>query len=83
MRISLAGLLAFWVLECLLVTTGLDEDREVVFHNVRQANFPRVMAWMDVGESQVLLRFLCSGGEKSQGVCVIWKMQLQYWEIPV
>lgn len=67
--------LAFWILECLSVTIGLNEDREV-FYSVRKAHFPHSMAWMDLGEIQVWPRFLCSGGEKSQHICVIWKIQL-------
>lgn len=59
--------MAFWVLECISVTIGLDEDREVVFYNVRQTDFLHNMAWMDWGEIQVLLRFLCSEG--------IWNME--------
>lgn len=32
-----------------------------MFYNVRQVNLPHAMAWVDLGEIQVLLRFLCPG----------------------
>lgn len=47
-----------------------------VFYSVKKENFPHSVEWMHLGEIQVCLRFLCSEWEKSQGIWVIWKIQL-------